>query len=85
MSPREVIGTPTAGKSASLTFRLVLRASQPIKMSKMFLAASAMPWMGSAGDVCDALEGRAVRKLVRVTYKNFLFCVKAKLVMLFLV
>ena len=54
-------------------------------MSKMFLAASAMPWMGSAGDVCDALEGRAVRKLVRVTYKNFLFCVKAKLVMLFLV
>ena len=41
-----LIGTPTAGKSASLTFRLVLRASQPITMSKMFLAASAMPWMG---------------------------------------
>ena len=34
------IETPTAGKSASLTFRLVLRASQPITMSKMFLAAS---------------------------------------------
>ena len=29
-----------AGKSASLTFRLVLRATQPITMSKMFLAAS---------------------------------------------
>ena len=52
--------------------RLVLRATQPITMSKKILAASAMPWMGSAGDVCDALEGRAVRKLVRVTYKNFL-------------
>ena len=35
-----LIGTPTAGKSASLTFRLALRASQPITMSKMFLAAS---------------------------------------------
>ena len=45
--PREVIGTPMAGKSASLTFRLVLRASQPITMSKIFLVASAMPWMGS--------------------------------------
>ena len=33
VSPCEVIGTPTAGKSASLTFRLVLRASQPITMS----------------------------------------------------
>ena len=42
VSPREVIGTPTAGKSASLTFRLVLRAAQPITMPKMFLAASAM-------------------------------------------
>ena len=31
-----------AGKSASLTFRLVLRAAQPITMSKMFLVASAM-------------------------------------------
>ena len=41
-----LIETPMAGKSASLTFRLVLRASQPITMSKMFLAASAMPWMG---------------------------------------
>ena len=48
----EVIGTPTAGKSASLTFRLVLRASQPITMSKMFLVASAMPWMGSVGGGC---------------------------------
>ena len=38
-----LIETPTAGKSASLTFRLVLRASQPITMPKMFLAASAMP------------------------------------------
>ena len=41
-----------AGKSASLTFRLVLRASQPITMSKIFLAASAMPWMGSVGGGC---------------------------------
>ena len=47
-----LIGTPTAGKRASLTFRLVLRASQPITMSKMFLAASAMPRMGSAGGGC---------------------------------
>ena len=39
--PMGLIGTPTAGKSASLTFRLVLRASQPITMSKFFLAASA--------------------------------------------
>ena len=31
--PTRGIGTPTAGKSASLTFRLVLRASQPITMS----------------------------------------------------
>ena len=44
--PPRLIETPTAGKSASLTFRLVLRASQPITMSKMFLAASAMPRMG---------------------------------------
>ena len=56
VSPREVIGTPTAGKSASLTFRLVLRASQPITMSKMFLVASAMPWMGSVGGDCMALS-----------------------------
>ena len=35
-----LIGTPTAGKSASLTFRLVLRATQPITMSKCFLATS---------------------------------------------
>ena len=48
----EVIETPMAGKSASLTFRLVLRATQPITMSKMFLAASAMSWMGSAGGGC---------------------------------
>ena len=41
-----LIVTPTAGKRASLTFRLVLRASQPITMSKMFLVASAMPWVG---------------------------------------
>ena len=40
--PPRLIGTPTAGKSASLTFRLVRRASQPITISKMFLAASAM-------------------------------------------
>ena len=46
MSLCEVIGTPTAGKSASLTFRLVLRAAQPIIMSKCFLAASAMATPG---------------------------------------
>ena len=50
--PPRLIETPTAGKSASLTFRLVLRASQPITMSKMFLAASAMPWMGSTVGGC---------------------------------
>ena len=43
-----------AGKSASLTFRLVLRAAQPITMSKMFLVASAMPWMGSTVGGCMA-------------------------------
>ena len=45
--PTRGIGTPTAGKSASLTFRLVLRAFQPITMSKIFLAASAMPCSSS--------------------------------------
>ena len=44
--PPRLIETPTAGKSASLTFRLVLRATQPITMSKMFLVASAMPTPG---------------------------------------
>ena len=38
--PTRGIGIPTAGKSASLTFRLVLRVTQPITMSKCFLAAS---------------------------------------------
>ena len=44
-----LIGTPTAGKSASLTFRLVLRASQPITMSKMFFSG-----------ICDAEDGGSV-------------------------
>ena len=48
----QLIGTPTAGKSASLMFRLVLRTSQPITMSKMFLVASTMPRMGSVGGGC---------------------------------
>ena len=62
----EVIGTPTAGKSASLTFRLVLRASQPITMSKMFLAASAMPWMGTL-----PMRLLTVANVVSVANSNF--------------
>ena len=48
--PMRLIGTPTAGKRASLTFRLVLRASQPITMSKM-----------SFSGFCDAVDGECRR------------------------
>ena len=51
-----LIGTPTVGKRASLTFRLVLRATQPITMPKMFLAASAMPTPSSTSTSHNMLK-----------------------------
>ena len=53
-----LIGTPMAGKRASLTFRLVLCAIQPIVMSKMFffsaLRVFRMPCLStSAGRLCN--------------------------------
>ena len=47
-----------AGKSASLTFRLVLRASQPITMSKFF------------SGICDAVDGEYRRWLYGAKHRR---------------